>query len=1233
LVSPGNVDLFAQPSVANADGTTSTVDSRSFNIDGREVLLPSVTPDGRHLSTDTEIVREYRKTGRHLGIFQDVAAANRYAAKLHDDYAAGAYTSPVGGIGLDLGELVKPATDQRSVAARAIDAASTPLLPSIARGAKALADRLSEPRLADAQLNDVIPGAGTVSAMIRGGLAGGVQGAGDLLASFTSPLGAAATVSGLGAERAGAAGLVNAARALRGVEAATGAAFAERGLEQAASAPDLAGKAIGVAQAAGGALGARSGIAGLRQPVPPPVVRPVAGALPPGPSFIANERGVVAPLGEPIPMVQAPDGSYVRGVPAEYAKREVRGALPPGPGFVVGENGVAMPLADALNFEGLVQPVVPKAAASTPAVVGPDPSGVRSVPAAPMSYEMQGRKLVPSAYSGDVNAQPAPPVDLRPELQHALRWIKADMENLPFVKRTFNEIPRGRGGDLQVTGGAAGAPIYQAIIGNGEASRASRADVLRATDNLLQGKRTPVGDLVLGIAESLAQGNPRLRKLMALPPDAGNVAGTEPAFRIDRLSNLSEQQRPVQEKAASSVEADPEGFVSQYREQFGNVVSADLAKELFPEYAASNEARTANDLAVHRPAAAVANAAYDELVREPTPPDKDPFVLLTAGGTGAGKTSSLGEVLPHLRDRAAIVYDSTLSNFDGARHAIDLALENQKQVGIVYAERDIVEAFNATLARANAEGRPVTINTHVRSHQRAAETFQRLREQYADDPRVEFILTTNGPGGRQLASVADWQPRSYNEGDVRARLTEALDAAHQRGDVSDALAQAVRPPGSVARMVGTGSAKGIGDAASAQAAGQVTPPQTVPEFAQALATEGARPIAEAPFALTPEAVKRRSVQPSLIASGPTEAAAAQTFAARSEAPGRAAIQAAKRYAAEKGRPYFVERRGAVDVVSDQAPTRTGLYVSPDGQVVPFNGRPRGEAGAIDPMLAARLGTGGLGAAYGAATGKDTTDRLKRAAMFGAAGAIAPSLLTSGAGGAVAAGAAQEAVNRRGLPKGPSLRTLPTTDVPSSKPLPPSRVLEFPSLQKMPEPIRAEIADLLEQHGGFAKNRRNVQPMARTEALADRIAVPLKELRPGTALNAEELAAYKNAVASVMTERQPLAEKVKNGTATPVEQVKFSELTDRGTVLLASYRGAKAEAGRALNILRNKARVLQYGDEAFIQEALAAPGFQADLKRISQAAIDAGGDPLKQLQALRGATQPTRWEVALACCPG
>jgi hypothetical protein len=144
----------------------------------------------------------------------------------------------------------------------------------------------------------------------------------------------------------------------------------------------------------------------------------------------------------------------------------------------------------------------------------------------------------------------------------------------------------------------------------------------------------------------------------------------------------------------------------------------------------------------------------------------------------------------------------------------------------------------------------------------------------------------------------------------------------------------------------------------------------------------------------------------------------------------------------------------------------------------------------------------------------------------------------------------------------------------------------------------------------------VQPIARTEALSEGIRLPLEKLTPGTALNAEELTAYRDAVASVMAKRQPLVSKIESGSATDLDKLEFSRLTDEAVVFVASFRGAKAEAGRALNILRAKARVLELGDAKLIEQAIKAPGFDGNVKDLSAAIASAGNNPEKQLELLR-----------------
>lgn len=82
LVAAGNIDLGSRPQVRNADGSVSTVRSISVGTDRGEVLIPTVSADGRVLSNDDAIAL-YRRTGRHLGIFRSPADATSFAKRLH----------------------------------------------------------------------------------------------------------------------------------------------------------------------------------------------------------------------------------------------------------------------------------------------------------------------------------------------------------------------------------------------------------------------------------------------------------------------------------------------------------------------------------------------------------------------------------------------------------------------------------------------------------------------------------------------------------------------------------------------------------------------------------------------------------------------------------------------------------------------------------------------------------------------------------------------------------------------------------------------------------------------------------------------------------------------------------------------------------------------------------------------------------------------------------------------
>jgi len=95
-VTPGNIDLNARPVMQNGDGTISTEQSISVGIDGKEVLIPTVSADGRRILSEKDAIQQYKRTGKHLGKFNSPEEADAYAQWLHEQQAQryGGSTSP-----------------------------------------------------------------------------------------------------------------------------------------------------------------------------------------------------------------------------------------------------------------------------------------------------------------------------------------------------------------------------------------------------------------------------------------------------------------------------------------------------------------------------------------------------------------------------------------------------------------------------------------------------------------------------------------------------------------------------------------------------------------------------------------------------------------------------------------------------------------------------------------------------------------------------------------------------------------------------------------------------------------------------------------------------------------------------------------------------------------------------------------------------------------------------------
>lgn len=239
---------------------------------------------------------------------------------------------------------------------------------------------------------------------------------------------------------------------------------------------------------------------GAPVPVPMPAQPRIAGLLPK-----ANTR-----LGG------GADPSYVRAVPGQYARRAPAGLLPPkSSGPVVPSSGTP--------------PTLP----ATPAA--PDRSGISVVKAKPTAYEfVPGRgktgreswRMQPKSYSSDpaASAASASMSAESPEVAKALRWMQAEMENVEYTSKYFNDPGARAGGDHLITGGSGGAPIYQDIVGN--KMSASRGDVQKAIREVLDGSGKPskLKQSILEVASGLASGDKSLTRKMMLPPSAAQTA-------------------------------------------------------------------------------------------------------------------------------------------------------------------------------------------------------------------------------------------------------------------------------------------------------------------------------------------------------------------------------------------------------------------------------------------------------------------------------------------------------------------------------------------------------------------------------------------------------------------------------------------------------------------------------------------------------------------------------------
>ncbi len=225
---------------------------------------------------------------------------------------------------------------------------------------------------------------------------------------------------------------------------------------------------------------------------------------------LSPAKAEAAPIADPMGDLRSSSSFSALPTDAERRFPPNKSGLPFNPPRVVKARGMIADLAD-------MPPSEPAAAA------GPTAEDIARVSAATkkkFSGTISDLADVPEA--GRQYALQQEAKNLTPEVDYALKWIEADMEHMPFNKRTVIPHPEpGHGGDTIGIGGSAGSKIYRLIVGQEgqQVSGAGRADVIKAIKNLRAGKVTPVGELVLGVAKDLSgMSMAQLQKIMETGP-------------------------------------------------------------------------------------------------------------------------------------------------------------------------------------------------------------------------------------------------------------------------------------------------------------------------------------------------------------------------------------------------------------------------------------------------------------------------------------------------------------------------------------------------------------------------------------------------------------------------------------------------------------------------------------------------------------------------------------------
>lgn len=262
------------------------------------------------------------------------------------------------------------------------------------------------------------------------------------------------------------------------------------------------------------------------------------------------------------------------------------------------------------------------------------------------------------------------------------------------------------------------------------------------------------------------------------------------------LESLRRNGYPQDDRAAvevavcAAVEADPDSFIAQYKQDErsfgGRYVAADLFKETFEQYRASKDARNRYNAPVHNAAAVLSAEQFRRMLADDTQPERDTVVLLT-GIPGAGKTSSVlagGEMPAHYR----MIFEGQMSNPVTTKEKIRQVLDAGLKVVIIAVHARPENALANTFRRFNEEGRGASIGVMSSIQGGLPDCLSEVRQEFGDAVALQVFdyrdrtQPINLKGWEHLAILKS----EGNHDQIKNRLASALTVHRATGTISDA---------------------------------------------------------------------------------------------------------------------------------------------------------------------------------------------------------------------------------------------------------------------------------------------------------------------------------------------------------------------------------------------------------------------------------------------------------------